>query len=190
VRAEAALVLSGDVDYLRLKHAADFYRRGEVSRLVLMALGLRASRRVMPEVEWLPALVPDAGPAARVCRNGWPSGPSCWGTPCAGGLLMCGMAGQLFFEGSAPPEGLLGPGRVKTFTVGGAAPDTAPRYALCAALLATVALWLAARSLRPRPARARRLGRGPARAAPAPGRYGRQRLRLVWSAKPRCSWPS
>jgi uncharacterized SAM-binding protein YcdF (DUF218 family) len=40
VRAPAALVLSGDVDYLRVKRAAELYREGRVGMLVLTGAGV------------------------------------------------------------------------------------------------------------------------------------------------------
>ena len=130
-RADAALVLSGDVDYLRVKHAARLHHEGRVKAVVLTGRGvggdsadamrevaiasgvpaeaivlereststrenlvlarpllaargwtrvalvtsashmpraLAAARKVMPEIEWLPAVVLDAGPPSRVKR--------------------------------------------------------------------------------------------------------------------------
>jgi uncharacterized SAM-binding protein YcdF (DUF218 family) len=131
-RADAALVLSGDVDYLRLRHAVDLYRRGSIRAVVLTGAGvggdsattmaevarremampaaaifvearsrstrenlagaapllrehgyrrvalvtsashmgraLRVARKRVPDVEWVPAAVRDAGPWARVYR--------------------------------------------------------------------------------------------------------------------------
>jgi uncharacterized SAM-binding protein YcdF (DUF218 family) len=132
IYADAALVLSGDVDYLRVKYAAALVNTGQVNvtlltgrgiggdsaeemRKIAMADGvpdsaivlerdstttrenmlfaapivkergwrrvalvtsqthlaraLAAARKAMPEVEWVPAPVPDAGPAARVRRQ-------------------------------------------------------------------------------------------------------------------------
>lgn len=131
VQADAALVLSGDVDYLRVKHASALYGGGMVKALLLtgqgvggdsawelrkiavgegvpaeaivletastttrqnlvfaapsvkargwrrvalvtsqshLARALAAARKVMPEVEWVPAPVPDAGPPSRARR--------------------------------------------------------------------------------------------------------------------------
>jgi uncharacterized SAM-binding protein YcdF (DUF218 family) len=133
-RAQAALVLSGDVDYLRTRRAADLQRTGAVEwlivtgssqsiggdnatllqaaaerfgvpsarilsetqsrttheNLVFVAPLIRAqgftrlvlvtsrshlrratavARRVLPEVEWQPVAVPDAGPTLRLARN-------------------------------------------------------------------------------------------------------------------------
>ena len=130
--ADAALVLSGDVDYLRVRHAAALQTRGRVRFLLVTGAGvggdsgrelakqalkagvpepaivveprstttrenmlyaspivrehgwtrvalvtsashmgraLRAARRAMPEVEWTPAPVGDAGPPARIYRT-------------------------------------------------------------------------------------------------------------------------
>lgn len=131
-RADAGLVLSGDVDYLRLRHAVDLYRAGSIRAVVLTGAGiggdsavtmaevarremampsaaiviearsrstrenlvgaaplllergyrrvalvtsashmgraLRVARKRVPQVEWIPAAVPDAGPWARVYR--------------------------------------------------------------------------------------------------------------------------
>ena len=130
---DAALVLSGDVDYLRLKRAGGLYREGQVRLIVLTGAGvggdsalamrefaerrldvpasaiilearssttrenlefvapllrqssvrqvalvtssshmgraLRTARRLVPDVEWLPVPVDDAGPPARVRRT-------------------------------------------------------------------------------------------------------------------------
>jgi uncharacterized SAM-binding protein YcdF (DUF218 family) len=132
-RLDAALVLSGDVDYLRLKEAARLHREGQVRLIVLTGAGvggdsalamrefaehrlgvpasalllearstttrenldfvapllresrlrrvalvtssshmsraLRTARRRVPEVEWRPVPVDDAGPRARVRRT-------------------------------------------------------------------------------------------------------------------------
>lgn len=132
-RIDAALVLSGDVDYLRLKQAAGLYREGQVRLIVLTGAGiggdsalamrefaerrldvpasamilearsstthenlefvapllrqssvrqvalvtsrshmgraLRVARRLVPDVEWLPVPVDDAGPPSRVRRT-------------------------------------------------------------------------------------------------------------------------
>jgi uncharacterized SAM-binding protein YcdF (DUF218 family) len=130
--ADAALVLSGDVDYLRIRHAAALHSRGHVKLLLVTGAGvggdsgpelakqaqllgvppgaivveerstttrenllnaapivrargwktvalvtsashmgraLRAARRAMPEVEWVPVAVADAGPPARIYRS-------------------------------------------------------------------------------------------------------------------------
>jgi uncharacterized SAM-binding protein YcdF (DUF218 family) len=130
--ADAALVLSGDVDYLRIRHAAALHAGGRVKLLLVTGAGvggdsgrelakqaqlrgvpagailveerstttrenllnaapmvrergwtrvalvtsashmgraLRAARRTMPEIEWVPAAVPDAGPPARIYRS-------------------------------------------------------------------------------------------------------------------------
>lgn len=132
VQADAALVLSGDVDYLRVKHAAGLVKAGQVKAILLtgrgiggdsaeemrkiaieggvadaaivlerdstttrenllfaaplvkargwhrvalvtsqshLARGLASARKAMPEVEWVPAPVADAGPPARVRRQ-------------------------------------------------------------------------------------------------------------------------
>jgi uncharacterized SAM-binding protein YcdF (DUF218 family) len=129
--ADAALVLSGDVDYLRVKHAAALHRQGKVKAVILtgrgaggdsadamrevaIASGVPAeaivlereststrenllfarplieargyrrialvtsrchlpraaavARKAMPDVQWLMAVVEDAGPPARVRR--------------------------------------------------------------------------------------------------------------------------
>jgi uncharacterized SAM-binding protein YcdF (DUF218 family) len=132
-RIDAALVLSGDVDYLRLKKAVELYREGQVRLIVLTGAGiggdsalamrefaerwlgvpasamilearssttrenmefaapllrqsnlrqvalvtssshmgraLRTARRLVPEVEWLPVPVDDAGPSGRIWRT-------------------------------------------------------------------------------------------------------------------------
>ena len=131
IQADAALVLSGDVDYLRVKHASGLYRAEAVQALLLtgqgiggdsaeelrreaiaagvpagaivletastttrenlvfaaplvaergwrrialvtsqshLARALAAARKAMPEVEWVPAPVPDAGPPTRARR--------------------------------------------------------------------------------------------------------------------------
>lgn len=131
VQADAALVLSGDVEYLRIKHAAGLVKAGRVKAILLtgqgvggdsaeemrveaiaagvpadaivletastttrenlifaaplikergwrrialvtsqshLARALAAARKAMPEVEWVPVPVPDAGPATRVER--------------------------------------------------------------------------------------------------------------------------
>lgn len=131
IQAEAALVLSGDVDYLRVKHAAALAKAGQVKAMLLtgrgiggdsaeemrkiaiadgvpdaaivlerdstttrenvlfaasiikergwrrvalvtsqshLARALAAARKTMPDVEWVPAPVPDAGPPTRVER--------------------------------------------------------------------------------------------------------------------------
>jgi uncharacterized SAM-binding protein YcdF (DUF218 family) len=128
VQADAALVLSGDVDYLRVKHAAALVKAGQVKAILLTGQGiggdsaeemrkiaiadgapdaaivqerdstttrenlilaapiikergwrrialvtsqshlgraLAAARKAIPDVEWVPAPVPDAGPPAR-----------------------------------------------------------------------------------------------------------------------------
>jgi uncharacterized SAM-binding protein YcdF (DUF218 family) len=130
--ADAALVLSGDVDYLRIRHAAALQTRGRVKLLMVTGAGvggdsgrelakqaqrlgvpadailveerstttrenllnaapivrergwtrlalvtsashmgraLRAARRAVPEVEWVPSAVADAGPPARIYRT-------------------------------------------------------------------------------------------------------------------------
>ena len=130
---DAALVLSGDVDYLRLRRAAGLYREGRVRLLVLTGAGvggdsalamrdfaeqrlgvpapamlletrstttrenlelaapllrnagarrvalvtssshmgraLRTARRLVPDLDWAPVPVEDAGPAARIWRT-------------------------------------------------------------------------------------------------------------------------
>jgi len=132
-RSDAALVLSGDVDYLRLKRAAGLYREGQVRLLVLTGAGiggdsalamrefaelrlavparamvlearstttrenlefaapllrqsgvsrvalvtsrshmgraLRTARRLVPDLEWVPVPVDDAGPPSRIWRT-------------------------------------------------------------------------------------------------------------------------
>jgi uncharacterized SAM-binding protein YcdF (DUF218 family) len=131
VAADAALVLSGDVDYLRVARAAELFREGAVPVIVITGKGAggdsaealreqcirrgvppdrvmvepdststrenmlfaaplvrgrgfrrvalvtsashmgraeRAARRVMPEVEWVPVPVKDAGPPSRQRR--------------------------------------------------------------------------------------------------------------------------
>lgn len=131
IHADAALVLSGDVDYLRVKHASDLYRADAVKALLLTGQGvggdsaeemrrialengvpagaivlepastttrenlmfaaplveargwrrialvtsrshmpraLAAARKAMPDVDWVPAPVPDAGPPGRARR--------------------------------------------------------------------------------------------------------------------------
>ena len=131
VHADAAIVLSGDVDYLRVKHASDLYRTEAVKALLLTGQGvggdsaeemrrialengvpagsivlepastttrenlmfaaplveargwrrialvtsrshmpraLAAARKAMPDVDWVPAPVPDAGPPGRARR--------------------------------------------------------------------------------------------------------------------------
>lgn len=131
VHADAALVLSGDVDYLRVKHAAALLNAGQVHAMLLtgrgiggdsaeemrkvamadgvpdsaivlerestttrenllfaapivkergwrqvalvtsqshLARALASARKAMPDVEWIPAPVSDAGPATRVER--------------------------------------------------------------------------------------------------------------------------
>ena len=129
-KSDAALVLSGDVDYLRLKQAAGLYREGRVRLLVLTGAGiggdsalamrefaegrlgvparamvletrstttrenfefaapllrqsrvsrvalvtsrshmgraLRTARRLVPDLEWVPFPVEDAGPPSRI----------------------------------------------------------------------------------------------------------------------------
>ncbi len=131
--SDAALVLSGDVDYLRLKRAAALYHEGRVRLLVLTGAGiggdsallmrefaehrlgvpalamvqeerssttrenlefaapllrqagvsrvalvtssshmgraLRAARKLVPDLEWVPVPVDDAGPRSRVWRT-------------------------------------------------------------------------------------------------------------------------
>lgn len=130
--ADAALVLSGDVDYLRIRHAAALHARGRVKLLLVTGAGvggdsgrelarqaqllgvpaeaivveerstttrenvvnaapivrerrwtrvalvtsashmgraLRAARRAVPEIEWVPVAVADAGPPARLYRS-------------------------------------------------------------------------------------------------------------------------
>lgn len=132
VRADAALVLSGDVDYLRVGHAAALQTAGLVRFVIVTGTGvggdsavelaaqarrlgvpdqaivreersqntrenlvnvdpiirahgwrrvalvtsashmgraLRVARRVMPDLDWVPAPVPDAGPRARIYRT-------------------------------------------------------------------------------------------------------------------------
>jgi uncharacterized SAM-binding protein YcdF (DUF218 family) len=132
LHADAALVLSGDVDYVRVKHAAALVNSGQARAMLLtgrgiggdsaeemrkialadgvpeaaivlerestttrenllfaapivkdrgwrrvalvtsqshLARALAAARKAMPEVEWVPAPVIDAGPAARVRRQ-------------------------------------------------------------------------------------------------------------------------
>jgi uncharacterized SAM-binding protein YcdF (DUF218 family) len=129
--ADAALVLSGDVDYLRVKHAAALYKLGKVKVVLLtgqgvggdsaeamrgeavaaglpaaaivletastttrenivfaapiittqgwrrvalvtsqshLARALATARKAMPEVEWIPSPVPDAGSPSRARR--------------------------------------------------------------------------------------------------------------------------
>jgi uncharacterized SAM-binding protein YcdF (DUF218 family) len=131
-RADAALVLSGDVDYLRVRHAAALQTSGLVRFVIVTGTGvggdsavelaaqarqsgvtaaaivreersqntrenlanaaaiirahgwrrialvtsashmgraLRVARRVMPDLDWVPAPVPDAGPRARIYRT-------------------------------------------------------------------------------------------------------------------------
>jgi uncharacterized SAM-binding protein YcdF (DUF218 family) len=131
-RADAALVLSGDVDYLRVRHAAALQTSGLVRFVIVTGTGvggdsavelaaqarklgvaepaivreersqnthenlvnaapiirahgwrrmalvtsashmgraLRVARRVMPELDWVPAPVPDAGPRGRIYRT-------------------------------------------------------------------------------------------------------------------------
>ena len=132
-RSDAALVLSGDVDYLRLKRAAGLYREGLVRLLVLTGAGIggdsalamrefaegrlgvparvmvletrstttrenfelaapllrqagvgrvalvtssshmgravRTARRLVPDLEWVPVPVDDAGPPSRIWRT-------------------------------------------------------------------------------------------------------------------------
>jgi uncharacterized SAM-binding protein YcdF (DUF218 family) len=131
-RADAALVLSGDVDYLRVRHAAALQTAGLVRFVIVTGSGaggdsavelaaqarqlgveehaivreersqntrenlvnaapiirahgwrrvtlvtsashmgraLRVARRVMPELDWVPAPVSDAGPRARIYRT-------------------------------------------------------------------------------------------------------------------------
>jgi len=131
IQADAALVLSGDVDYLRVKHASSLYRAEAVQALLLTGRGvggdsaeemarqaiaagvpsaaivletastttrenlvfaaplvkargwrrialvtsqshfaraLATARKAMPDVEWVPAPVPDAGPPTRARR--------------------------------------------------------------------------------------------------------------------------
>jgi len=130
--ADAALVLSGDVDYLRVRHAAALQTSGLVRFVIVTGTGvggdsavelaaqarklgveeraivreersqntrenlvnvdpiirahgwrrvalvtseshmgraLRVARRVMPDLDWVPAPVPDAGPRARIYRT-------------------------------------------------------------------------------------------------------------------------
>lgn len=130
--ADGAVVLSGDVDYLRVRHAAALYAAGTFPRILLTGHGVggdsalemrseavkagvpeeaivlelrstttrenltyaaplvraqgwrrialvtsashmgraeRAARRALPEVEWLPVPVEDAGPARRRCAT-------------------------------------------------------------------------------------------------------------------------
>ena len=137
VSADAALVLSGDVDYLRVARAVELFREGAVPVVVITGRGVggdnaealreqcvrrgvppdrlvlepdststrenmlfaaplvrgrgyrrvalvtsashmgraeRAARRVMPEVEWVPVPVKDAGPPSRqrrLCLQEW-----------------------------------------------------------------------------------------------------------------------
>jgi uncharacterized SAM-binding protein YcdF (DUF218 family) len=131
VQADAAIVLSGDVDYLRVKHAADLIKAGQVKAMLLtgqgvggdsaeemrrqaiaagvpadailletastttrenlvfaaplvkehgwrrialvtsqshLARALATARKAMPEVDWVPAPVPDASPPSRAQR--------------------------------------------------------------------------------------------------------------------------
>ena len=131
VQADAALVLSGDVDYLRIRHAAGLVKAGQVKAILLtgqgiggdsaeemrveaiaagvpataivletasmstrenfifaaplirergwrrialvtsqshLARALATARTAMPDVEWVPDPVPDAGPPSRVRR--------------------------------------------------------------------------------------------------------------------------
>ena len=131
LHADAALVLSGDVDYLRVKHASGLYRAEAVKALLLTGQGvggdsaeemrrqaiaagvpsdaivlettstttrenlifaaplvkehgwrrialvtsqshldraLATARKAMPDVDWVPAPVPDAGPPGRARR--------------------------------------------------------------------------------------------------------------------------
>jgi len=132
VQAEAALVLSGDVAYLRAQRAAALYREGAVAYVILTGRGVggdsaielakqceragvppdrlllettststrenmqhvapllrahgfrrvalvtsashlgraeRSARRVMPELDWVPVAVPDAGPRSRIVKT-------------------------------------------------------------------------------------------------------------------------
>ena len=132
IHADAALVLSGDVDYLRVKRAGALVRAGQVKALLLtghgiggdsaeemrkvaiaegvadaaivvepastttrenltfaapivqehgwhrialvtsqshLARALAAARKAMPDVDWVPAPVPDAGPPSRAGRQ-------------------------------------------------------------------------------------------------------------------------
>jgi uncharacterized SAM-binding protein YcdF (DUF218 family) len=131
IHADAALIPSGDVDYVRVKHASDLYRAEAVKALLLtgqgvggdsavemrrqaiaagvpaeaivletastttrenlvfaaplvkergwrrialvtsqshLARALAAARKAMPDVDWVPAPVPDAGPPDRARR--------------------------------------------------------------------------------------------------------------------------
>lgn len=131
IQADAALVLSGDFDYLRVKYAARLVKEGHVKSMLLtgrgvggdsaeamrrqaiangvpagaivletastttrenvvfaaplirergwrrialvtsqshLARSMAAARKAMPEVDWVPAPVPDAGPPARARR--------------------------------------------------------------------------------------------------------------------------
>ncbi len=131
VQADAAIVLSGDVDYLRVRHASDLVKMGQVKAILLtgrgaggdsaeemrrqaiaagvppdaivletastttrenlifaaplikgrgwrrialvtsqshLARAIAAARKAMPDVDWVPAPVPDAGPPARARR--------------------------------------------------------------------------------------------------------------------------
>ncbi len=132
-RSDAALLLSGDVDYLRLRRAVELYREGRLRLLVLTGAGiggdsalamrefaarrlgvppeamlleprstttrenlefaapllrqsgvsrvalvtstshmgraLRTARRLVPDLEWVPVPVDDAGPPSRIWRT-------------------------------------------------------------------------------------------------------------------------
>ena len=131
IHADAAIVLSGDVDYLRVKHAAVLVKAGQVKAILLtgqgvggdsaeemrrqaiaagvpadvivletastttrenlvfaaplvkergwhrmalvtsqshLARALATARKAMPDVDWVPAPVPDAGPPGRARR--------------------------------------------------------------------------------------------------------------------------
>ena len=131
IQGDAALVLSGDVDYLRIKHAAGLVKAGRVKAILLtgqgiggdsaeemrveaiaagvpadaivletaslttrenlvfaaplikergwrrialvtsqshLARALGTARKAIPDVDWVPAPVPDAGPPSRVRR--------------------------------------------------------------------------------------------------------------------------
>jgi len=131
VHADAAIVLSGDVDYLRIRHATGLVKAGQVKAILLtgqgvggdsaeemgrqaiasgvpadaivletastttrenlvfaaplvkehgwrrialvtsqshLARALATARKAMPDVQWIPAPVPDAGPPERVRR--------------------------------------------------------------------------------------------------------------------------
>lgn len=58
VKADGAVVLSGDVDYLRVKRAAELYRSGSVSALVLTGSGVGGDSAAEMRLEALKAGVP------------------------------------------------------------------------------------------------------------------------------------